>query len=95
MMTTMMMMMMMIMIMIDTQYRCVDDCACMQLSASCRIRRIYFAERFHDDSELPADWSWNAGKLSLPLSSPRRAGTESTTRSIFDNCPPITFSSAR
>jgi len=66
-----------------------------QLSASCRVRRIYFAERFHTESELPADWNWNSSKIALPLSTPRRgkAAELEPKRSVFDNCPPI--SSAR
>ena len=73
--------------------RCVDC----QLTASCRVRRVYFAERFHEQKELPAEWNWKSSSMALPLSTPRHgnANDHETKRSLFDSCPPISLSSAR
>jgi len=62
------------------------------VTANCRVRRIYFADRFHNEADMSAEWNWDMNKLPSPLRG--SIVDQRAARSIFDKCPPITLSSS-
>jgi len=69
-------------------------CVGVQVSASCRLRRVYLAERLHGALELAEDCedcTTTTGTCPGCKLTPRHhaaaAAASPTNRSVFDNCP--------
>jgi len=69
-------------------------CVGVQVSATCRLRRVYMAERLHGALELAEDCE---DCMTTSGTCPRLAAASPTNRSVFDNfpAPHTALSSAR